>query len=381
VEFSLPPAVEDYRHQIKQILRSNGFTDCAERAEGGEVADCRRLNRALAAKGLIRRAVPGLGDGDPIELWVLFNELEKAGAPYDPLAITVLVAAVVNQVGTGWQKDQLLPRIVAGEALACLGYSEPDSGSDIASASTKAVRDGDQWIINGAKMFTSMAHDAQWVLLLTRTNPDVAKHKGLTMFVAPMDSPGITVKPVLTMSDDRTNATFYEDVVLDQRWLLGEVDGGWQVMRIALAFERGVMGGTNPAVALLRRLRLGDGGKDWLAGSLTRQQVARVAIDNQVAALLTQRSAWIAASGGLPAVEGSMTKVFATEAYQKATAWLQQSAGPEGLLELHQPGAAAGGWIDHDARHAPLTTIAGGTSEINRNNIAEHGLGLPRTRR
>jgi 3-oxocholest-4-en-26-oyl-CoA dehydrogenase alpha subunit len=381
MDFSLPPAVEAYRRQIKQILAAHGFTDDAERPARTGLHDCRVLNQALAADGLIQRAVPGLGTGDPIELWVLFNELEKAGAPYDPLAITVLVAAVVNQVGTDWQKDQMLPGIVAGEALACLGYSEPDAGSDIASVSTRAVRDGDQWVINGAKMFTSMAHDAQWVLLLTRTNQDVAKHKGLTMFVVPMDSPGIGVEPVLTMSDDRTNATFYTDVILDHRWLLGEVDGGWQVMKVALAFERGVMGGTNPAVPLLRRLRALEGGARLLAEPLGRQKAARVAIDNQVAALLTQRAAWIAASGGLPAVEGSMTKVFATEAYLKATAWFQQLAGVSGLLELDETGAAAGGWIDHDARHAPLLTIAGGTSEINRNNIAEHGLGLPRTRR
>jgi alkylation response protein AidB-like acyl-CoA dehydrogenase len=162
---------------------------------------------------------------------------------------------------------------------------------------------------------------------------------------------------------------------------LGDVDGGWQVMKIALAFERGVMGGTNPAVSLLRRLQATEGRAGLLAHPLGRQKAARVAIDNQVAALLTQRAAWIAASGGLPAVEGSMTKVFATEAYLKATTWFQQLAGASGLLELDQPGAAAGGWIDHDARHAPLLTIAGGTSEINRNNIAEHGLGLPRTRR
>ncbi len=379
MDFSLPPPVEEYRRQIKQILAEHGFTDTSVTPPGTSL-DCRTLNRALAEEGLIHRAVPGLGDGDPIELWVLFNELEKAGAPYDPLAITVLVAAVVNSVGTAWQKDQLLPPIVAGEALACLGYSEPDAGSDLASVSTRAVRDGDQWIINGAKMFTSMAHDSQWVLLLTRTRHDVPKHRGLTMFVVPMTSAGITVKPVLTMSSDRTNATFYEDVVLDHRWLLGQVDGGWQVMKIALAFERGVMGGTNPAVPLLRRLQQGNGETDFLAEPLGRQKVARVAIDNQVAALLTQRSAWIAASGGLPAVEGSMTKVFATEAYQKATNWFQQMAGPCGLLGWHEPGAAADGWIDHDTRHSPLTTIAGGTTEINRNNIAEHGLGLPRTR-
>jgi len=196
-----------------------------------------------------------------------------------------------------------------------------------------------------------------------------------------MDTPGIRVDPVHTMATERTNATFYDDVRVGDECRLGEINGGWTVMSIALSFERGVMGGTNQGVPLLAHT------VDWARSSgridspAVREKLARVAIDNHVAALLTQRSAWIAASGGLPGLEGSMTKLFASQAYQKAAGWFQQMAGAEGLLQLHEPGAAADGWIEYDSRHAPVMTIYGGTTEINKNNIAERHLGLPRARR
>jgi alkylation response protein AidB-like acyl-CoA dehydrogenase len=152
-------------------------------------------------------------------------------------------------------------------------------------------------------------------------------------------------------------------------------------MSVALSFERGVMGGTNPGVPLLAHTAAWARASGRVAEPSVREKMARVAIDNHVAALLTQRSAWIAASGGLPGLEGSMTKLFATEAYQKATRWFQEMAGAEGLLQFEEPGAAADGWIEYDARHSPVTTIYGGTTEINKNNIAERHLGLPRARR
>jgi alkylation response protein AidB-like acyl-CoA dehydrogenase len=152
-------------------------------------------------------------------------------------------------------------------------------------------------------------------------------------------------------------------------------------MTVALSLERGVMGSTNPGVALLRHFR------DWaetsgaIADPETREAMARVAIDNEVAKLLTQRAAWIAATGGMPGVEGSMTKLFHSEAYQKACRWFLRAAAPDSLLQFGERGAAAGGWIEYESRHAPVTTIYGGTSEINRNNIAERHLGLPKSRR
>ncbi len=386
MDFSLSPGAAEFRAEVKAFIADNLTTEVVDQMHATGTFNDKAFNAALADAGLLAGAVPGYGDRDPIELYLLFNELEKAGAPYDGLAVTMLVAGVINAVGTDFHRSRVLEKLLTGRFNCCLGYSEPDHGSDVASITTKAVRDGDEWVITGQKMWTTMAHVSDWVILLTRTNPDVPRHKGLTMFLVPMDAPGIQVQPVPTMATERTNATFYDDVRVGDEWRLGEVDGGWAVMGVALAFERGVMGGTNPAVPLLRHVR------DWATGAtspdggamlsdpLLRERLARTAIANQVSQLLTLRAAWIAATGGLPGLEGSMAKLYATGRYQQAVAWFQEMAGAEGLLAFGVEDAAAGGWIDYDARHAPVTTIYGGTTEINRNNVAERHLGLPRDR-
>ena len=386
MDFSLSPGAVEFRAEVKAFIADHLTTEVVDQMHATGTFNDKAFNAALADAGLLAGAVPGYGDRDPIELYLLFNELEKAGAPYDGLAVTMLVAGVINAVGTDFHRSRVLEKLLTGRFNCCLGYSEPDHGSDVASITTKAVRDGDEWVITGQKMWTTMAHVSDWVILLTRTNPDVPRHKGLTMFLVPMDTPGIEVQPVPTMATERTNATFYDDVHVGDEWRLGEVDGGWAVMGVALAFERGVMGGTNPAVPLLRHVR------DWATGAtspdggtmlsdpLLRERLARTAIANQVSQLLTLRAAWIAATGGLPGLEGSMAKLYATGRYQQAVAWFQEMAGAEGLLAFGVEDAAAGGWIDYDARHAPVTTIYGGTTEINRNNVAERHLGLPRDR-
>ena len=338
MDFSLPPEVEEYRQQVRRIVAATVTPESIHACHESGTFDIPVLNAALAAEGLVERAVPGLGSGDPIELWVLFNELEKAQVPFDALAVSVMIAGVVNRVGTDEQKARVIPSIIEARSHVCMGYSEPDFGSDVASITTKAVRDGDEWVINGAKMWT-------------------------------------------TMATERTNATFYDDVRVGDEAVLGDVNEGWSVMTVALSLERGVMGGTNPGVPLLRHFREWAEASGAIVDPVVRERMARVAIDNEVAKLLTQRSAWIAASGGTPGLEGSMTKIFATEAYQKASRWFSMSAGPEGLLQFGEDGAAAGGWIEYDARHSPVTTIYGGTSEINRNNVAERHLGLPKARR
>ena len=386
MDFSLSPGAVEFRAEVKAFIADHLTTEVVDQMHATGTFNDKAFNAALADAGLLAGAVPGYGDRDPIELYILFNELEKAGAPYDGLAVTMLVAGVVNAVGTDFHRSRVLGKLLTGRFNCCLGYSEPDHGSDVASITTKAVRDGDEWVITGQKMWTTMAHVSDWVILLTRTNPDVPRHKGLTMFLVPMDTQGIEVQPVPTMATERTNATFYDGVRVGDEWRLGEVDGGWAVMGVALAFERGVMGGTNPAVPLLRHVR------DWAGGAaspdggtmlqdpLLRERLARTAIANQVSQLLTLRAAWIAATGGLPGLEGSMAKLYATGRYQQAVGWFQEMAGAEGLLAFGVDDAAADGWIDYDARHAPVTTIYGGTTEINRNNVAERHLGLPRDR-
>jgi len=229
-------------------------------------------------------------------------------------------------------------------------------------------------------MWTTMAQAADWLILLTRTDLDLPKHKGLTMFLLPMDTPGITVEPVHTLGTEVTNATYFDDVRVGDEDVLGGVNNGWRTMTTVLAFERGVMGGSNAAVPLLRHFHDWAASMGLLESDVVRERLARSVIDMQVAALLTQRSAWIAASGGMPGLEGSMTKVFAAEAYQRISKWCQQMAGPAGLLQFHEEGAAGEGFVEYDARHSPVVTIYGGTTEINRNNIAERHLGLPKSR-
>ena len=386
MDFSLSPRAAEFRTEVMAFLDSHLTGEVIDTMHRTGTFNDKHFNAALADAGLLAGAVPGYGDRDPIELYVLFNELEKAGAPYDGLAVTMLVAGVINAVGTDFHREQVLDRLLTGRFNCCLGYSEPDHGSDVAAITTRAVQDGDEWVINGQKMWTTMAHEADWVILLTRTEPDVPKHKGLTMFLVPMDTPGIEVQPVPTMASERTNATFYDEVRIGDEWRLGDVNGGWSVMGVALAFERGVMGGTNPAVPLLRHVRgwatdapSPDGGH-MIDDPLLRERIARTAIANQVSQLLTLRAAWIAATGGLPGLEGSMAKLYATDRYRQAVGWFQQMAGADGLLGFGTDGAAADGWIDYDARHSPVTTIYGGTTEINRNNVAERHLGLPRAR-
>ena len=386
MDFSLSPRAAEFRTEVMAFLDSHLTGEVIDTMHRTGTFNDKHFNAALADAGLLAGAVPGYGDRDPIELYVLFNELEKAGAPYDGLAVTMLVAGVINAVGTDFHREQVLDRLLTGRFNCCLGYSEPDHGSDVAAITTRAVQDGDEWVVNGQKMWTTMAHEADWVILLTRTDPDVPKHKGLTMFLVPMDTPGIEVQPVPTMASERTNATFYDEVRIGDEWRLGDVNGGWSVMGVALAFERGVMGGTNPAVPLLRHVRgwatdapSPDGG-NMIDDPLLRERIARTAIANQVSQLLTLRAAWIAATGGLPGLEGSMAKLYATDRYQQAVGWFQQMAGADGLLGFGTDGAAADGWIDYDARHSPVTTIYGGTTEINRNNVAERHLGLPRAR-
>jgi alkylation response protein AidB-like acyl-CoA dehydrogenase len=381
MNFELPPDVVAYRDEVRRVIAETVTPEELDRQHRSGTFHSPAMNRALADRGFIERAVPGLGAGDPLELWVLFNELEKAGGLIDALAVSVMIAGVVNHVGTEAQKERILPSILSGESMVCMGYSEADHGSDVAAITTRAVRDGDEWVINGAKMWTTMAHAADWLILLTRTNLDVPKHKGLTMFILPVDTRGVTFEPVHTMATERTNATFYDDVRVGEEAVLGAVDGGWHVMSVALSFERGVMGGTNMGVPLLRHVRQWASAAGRAGDPVLRELMARVAIDNEVATLLTQRSAWIAATGGMPGLEGSMTKVFASEAYQKASRWFLAAAAPHSLLQFHQADAAAGGYIEYDARHSPVMTIYGGTSEINRNNIAERHLGLPRSGR
>jgi alkylation response protein AidB-like acyl-CoA dehydrogenase len=388
VDFTPSGAAVTFAAEVRELVSTVFTADVRQRAHDTGTMHDWGLHRAMADKGWIAQALPealGGGGRGPEELAVLFRELELAGAPYDGLSICAMLASVIAHVGNEMQRRVVLPKLLAGDALIALGYSEPDSGSDVAAARTRAVRDGDRWRINGQKIFTSLAEESEWVFLLTRTDPDVPKHQGLTFFLVPTSAPGFELQPIHTLSGKRTNTTFYDDVVVDDEWRVGEVNGGWQVMLVALSFERGVVGGTRDAARLLAlaETHLGaathDDGSPALADPDLRRELARLAIDCEVADLLADRAAWVAATGQLPGVEGAATKLFASEAFNRAVNRLLDAAGPAGLVQSHDV-TALGAFYEYCYRFAPVTTIYGGTSEIQRNLIAQRGLGLPRAR-
>jgi alkylation response protein AidB-like acyl-CoA dehydrogenase len=385
MDFRENPAAAAFRSEVRAFLREHWTPERAAALESDPDRGTHDwdLHRAVAERGWLRAAMPlrlgGQGRG-PEELAALFQEFEFAGAPYDGMSIAMTVSSVIAQVGNDFHKAQVIPRVLAGDAILCMGYSEPGAGSDVAAAQTRAVRDGSGWRISGQKMWTSLAEEADWVLLLTRTDPDVAKHKGLTFFLVPMDLPGIDVQPIRTLSGKRTNATYYDDVQIDDRWRLGEIDGGWTVMTVALAYERGVMGGISEGVRLLERALAQARESGRIAEPGVRERLVRTAIDNEVAGLLGARAAWVAATGALPGLEGSEAKMFATEAFTKASSWFVDLCGPAGVLQHGAPGAPQDGFLEHAWRYATVTTIFGGTAEIQRNTIAERMLGLPRAR-
>jgi alkylation response protein AidB-like acyl-CoA dehydrogenase len=388
MDFDSDPAIETYRSEARAFIGSLMNDEVRERVRSSGTQHDWEVHRALAATGVI---ADGIGSAtrsgrDPLELFVLFDELGRASAPSYGLANTMLVSGVLEHVGSPFLREQVLPALHGGEAIVALGYTEPDCGSDLAAISTRVVRNPDgTWLLNGQKMFTSLAHEATYVFLLTRSNLDVKPHRGMTIFLVPLSLSGIEVQPIFTFGGDRTNVTFYSNVQVDDKWRVGEVDGGWDVMRIALTYERGVLGNTNQGVSLLEEtarwaMQTRRGGERVLDDSTVRVRLAEIAIDNEMVALLSLRAALIASAGGEPAIEGAEAKLFASECYVKASELCSQIAGRDGLIDSHAAGSVAGGWVNHAAMDSPLTTIYGGTSEIQKNLIAERHLGLPRAR-
>jgi 3-oxocholest-4-en-26-oyl-CoA dehydrogenase alpha subunit len=388
VDFRLGDRSDAFRAEVRQFL-DEAFTDeVRERMHRTGVHHDWDFHRALVERGWLAPGWPeelGGQGRDPMEMLALSEELQRAGAPTYGMGTTLMVANVIRHLGTEEQQQRFLPPALRGEIIIVLGFSEPEAGSDVAAAQTRAVRDGDQWVINGQKMFTTNAQEADYAFMLTRTNPDVPKHKGLTTFLVPLRQEGVEIRPVHTLSGERTNLTFYADVRVDDSLRIGEVDGGWDVMTVGLTFERaGAQGGesirmleamerwaTAPAVA---------GGPAPADDPAVRARLGRAAAENEVSTLLARRTAWVHVAGRLPGVEGSMGKLFASEALTRQSADFVDLLGPDGIRSQGDPTAPAGGAADYAFRFALGTTTYGGTSEVQRNVIAQRGLGLPRPR-
>ncbi|HEY2332969.1 MAG TPA: acyl-CoA dehydrogenase family protein, partial [Acidimicrobiales bacterium] len=285
MNFTPSNRAEAFRTEVRAFLAEHVTDDVRRRVEETGTHHDWGLHRAMAARGWIAASWPeelgGLGWG-PWEMNVLEEELFLAGAPRDGMSLTMTAANAIRHVGRNDQRQLVIPRVLGGEILLSLGWSEPDAGSDVAAAKTRAVRDGDEWILNGQKMFTTMAHIATYVFLLARTNTEVPKHKGLTMFLVATDAPGFEVQKVETLGGERTNITFYDDVRVPDAMRIGEVDGGWDVMRIGLSYEHGTNWGAH-LERLVQRTAAWATETGRIAEPAIAERLARAATDAEVA--------------------------------------------------------------------------------------------------
>lgn len=304
------------------------------------------------------------------------GELERQGYNTPGANVAAMVAMMIDKYGSDELKAEVLTKIVAGDVLCSLGYSEPSCGSDVFAAQCKATQleDG-SWRIDGTKMWTSGANLASYVLMLTRTNPDVPKHKGLTMFIVPLKIEGVTVQAVHTFQDERTNITFYDGVVIPDSWRLGEIDGGVKTMSAALELEHG--GGFSKVMKAMIEAAEDVVGEIGIAGETRTQcRLARSVAHLWVSDMLTYRAQWASVEKKPNHAFGPMAKMYSSEKFLSDSRDLLDLTAPLSLSK--REGAVA--LLNQCYRHAAGTTIYGGTSEVHRSMVAERGLGLPRTR-
>ena len=342
------------------------------------------VHRALGAAGLLYPDWPakwGGRDADADSTRASLTVWQEVGYAGLPRSTTSMIGHIVQKFGQPELQDEVLLRMGRGEISAALGYTEPSGGSDAFAAKTRAVRDGDDWIINGQKMFTSGAELASYVILITRTDPDAPKHKGITLFLCPLDAPGIEIHPVHTFMDERTNATFYQDVRIPDRYRLGEVNQGARALAAALTMEQG--GGyyhikireMADIVAEWAREETRNG-RPLIEDSNVLARLASAYTDARVSEALSGRVLGMRLAGVPDKAFGPASKVFATEAFIVDSADLMDLAAPKSLLR----GKEGLGLVEKGYRHATATSIYGGTSEVLRSMVAERRLGMPRSR-
>ncbi|MBB5686748.1 acyl-CoA dehydrogenase family protein [Sphingobium boeckii] len=341
------------------------------------------LNRKLAEQNLLYLGLPKDVGGRGLSAYAktaAMDALELQGYNNPAAGVTQMVSLIIHRFGSEELKQDVLPQIMRGEVICSLGYSEPGSGSDVFAAQCRATPDGNGWRIDGTKMFTSGANLSSYVLMLCRTNPDVAKHKGLTMFIVPLKAEGVTVQPVYTFQDERTNITFYDGVRIPDSWRLGDVDGGVRTMSASLELEHG--GGfakyqramLHAAETLCREIS--HQGQPLIADGSAQIRLARTTANLWASELIAFRAQWASMEKKPNLAYGPMAKMFSSEKFLSDARDLLDLTAPLSLSK--RKGAVAE--INMFYRHAQGATIYGGTSEVHRSMIAERALGLPRTR-
>jgi len=390
VEFRDSPEDAAFRAEVREFLRTELPADLRADDDAilgvgvGENPRDRDWLLTLAKRGWVAPAWPKEYGGaglSPMQQFVFNEEIARAGAPRPNFLAIGLAGPTIIVHGTEEQKREHLSGILSGETFWCQGFSEPEAGSDLASLQTRAVQDGDDFIISGQKIWTSGAHRSQRMMLLARTDQDAPKHKGVSYFLLDMKSPGVTIRPLTNLADTPSfNEVFFDNVRVPKKDLLGELNRGWYVATTTLDFERS---GIINAVSLQRLVHeiaayaREHGRRDEAAHSV-RMELADRAIETEIAIVLSYRVATMQAKGLVPNQEASITKLYGSELAQRIARTGVKVAGLYGQLRAGSACAADGGRMDALYRISVGSTIAGGTSDIQRTVIAQRGLGLPR---
>ena len=384
IDFDWGEEAEAYAAELRSFVEANMTPDVEAKKHHSTAGHHPAFHKKLAEAG---HAFPDLGaEGQTIRsryavmaaapLW------EDIGWTRTPIAVTEFVAKMAQLWSQPCVKEDIVGAIARGEALGALGFSEPQSGSDVFGAKFSAVRDGDDWVMNGQKMFTTNGHQADYILMLTRTDNSGKKHQGLTMFIMPMKLPGIDLHPVYTLQDEKTNITYFTDVRVADRYRIGEVGDGARVMASALGFEHGGSGYHAAQTAMVERAiawAQKPNGNDAapIGDPFIRRVLARAVVNDEVADVLCRRQVWADVEGIHDISFGPMAKMFTTETMYKDGSAIVEAAAPASLVRGLDDDMD---YVETTMRRAIAMTVYGGTSEVHRSLIAEKSLGMPRSR-
>ncbi len=385
---ALRAELQEYFDQLVTPERKAGLASAT--GEFGEAGVYKEVIRQIGADGWLGVGWPKKYGGQArsmVEQLIFTDAAAVAGVPIPYLTLNT-VGPTIMRFGSDEQKEYFLPKILAGELHFSIGYSEPGSGTDLASLKTRAVREGDEWVINGQKMWTSLIQYADWIWLACRTDPDLPRHKGLSMIMVPAEAPGVSFTPVHTVAGVGTSATYYEDVRVPASNLVGELNGGWSLMTNQLNHERVSLTSAAPTIHSLKLVRewaqqtkAPDGQRvidtEWVQIALGRAH-ARV----EALSLLNWKLAADADAGvALSPAEASAIKIYGSELNTEIYRTLMEIVGPNAGITGDSDGAVLAGRLERFHRSSLVMTFGGGTNEIQRDIIGYVGLGLPAAKR
>ena len=390
MEFKFTEQDEEFRKELRAFMKAE-LPDSWEGAGRYPEEDDWDLNivirKKMAEKGWLTMLWPeeyGGQAASPVKSAIYNEEIAYMRAPGRDIFGVRMLGPTLMIHGSEEQKKTHLPSVANGDIQWCQGYSEPESGSDLASLSTRAVRDGDEFVINGGKVWTTMAHRADWIMLLTRTDPDAPKHRGISFVLVDMKSPGVTVRPIINMAGGHEfNQVTFDDVRVPRANVVGDEDRGWYVAVTLLDFERSGIDYSAAARRMLDDVRefateTKRNGQPLIEIPWVRSLMADRYIDCEVARLMAYNVAYMQSQDLIPTKEASMSKVFGSETVQRVTEASLDILGQYGTLGREDKWAPLKGRVQEHWMNAFAGTIAAGTSEVQRNIIAGRGLGLPR---